>query len=443
MCLARGGAVLRAVGCWLVLAWPAAAVEVAVLPPGGLAPWSNDFKAAAEDAGLALRVLTPEQVVDGAEFAPGKYPVALLLNGTEYVDTVAEQGDATEALSSYVQQGGSLLILSDGPALSQPLCKVGDGWTVAATPLRRINLQANLGLLDAGQPWRGALPAGAALTINAPPALAGRLPAELSIPATGDQVRFLPAQQLDHLEVHALAELVIGDGRTYGAPLAMVLNRRNEAAGPVAYGWSPLVAPKLAAELLAGLAGYRAEVARLTAEEDARFAGDAVKDGDGAWLDDPQPVVALQFNKGVVYVELWPDIAPKHVESFSKLIGEQFYDGIFVHRVEPGFVIQAGDPITKQVGGPSGPGVGTGGPGYTVPAEFSDKPHVKGTLSMARSSEPDSGGSQFFICLDRATHLDGNYSVFGQVLGDGMSIVDRLKVGDRIVHGWVVKPATP
>ena len=173
--------------------------------------------------------------------------------------------------------------------------------------------------------------------------------------------------------------------------------------------------------------------------DESPFAKERVKSDDARWADNAKPVAALQFNKGVVYLELWPGLAPKTVESFESLIGKQFYDGIFIHRVEPGFVMQVGDPLTKQFGGPSGPGVGSGGPGYTLPAEFSDKLHIKGTLSMARTADPNSGGSQFFICLDRAEHLDNQYTVFGQVLGSGMDIVDQLKVGDKIVFAWMVK----
>lgn len=174
------------------------------------------------------------------------------------------------------------------------------------------------------------------------------------------------------------------------------------------------------------------------AAEDTPFTKERVKTGDSRWQSNSKPVAAFQFNKGVVYLELWPDVAPKHVESFETLIGKQFYDGIYVHRVEPGFVMQTGDPNTKQ-SGPYGPDVGMGGPGYNVPAEFSSKPHLKGTLAMARSGDPNSAGSQFYICLDRCESLDGSYTVFGQVLGDGMDIVDKIQVGDRIVYAWMVK----
>lgn len=158
---------------------------------------------------------------------------------------------------------------------------------------------------------------------------------------------------------------------------------------------------------------------------------------DSRWQTINNPVVAVETNKGVFYLELWPDVAPKHVESMLKLAKGHFYDGIYIHRVEPGFVMQTGDPSTKGVG--VHPGAGSGGPGYTLPAEFSNKPHLRGTLSMARTSDPNSAGSQFFVVLERAPHLDNQYTVFGQVLGDGMDVVDELEVGDVMWFVRVVK----
>lgn len=158
---------------------------------------------------------------------------------------------------------------------------------------------------------------------------------------------------------------------------------------------------------------------------------------DGEWASNPKPVIAVETNQGVFYLELWPDVAPKHSANLIKLAEQKFYDGIKIHRVEPGFVVQAGDPFTRFL--PiDDPQVGSGGPGWSVPAEFSNKPHLRGTLSMARTSDPNSAGSQFFICLDRAPTLDRQYTVFGRVLGEGMTIVDKIKVGDRINYLRVV-----
>ena len=129
----------------------------------------------------------------------------------------------------------------------------------------------------------------------------------------------------------------------------------------------------------------------------------------------PQATIATEF--GDLTVELWNDVAPNHVENFLKLARDGFYDGLTFHRIIPGFVIQGGCPK----------GDGTGGPGWTVDAEFNDRPHVPGTLSMARSSDPNSAGSQFFVCLTRekCQHLDGQYTGFGQVT-DGMAIVEKI-----------------
>jgi peptidylprolyl isomerase/peptidyl-prolyl cis-trans isomerase B (cyclophilin B) len=124
---------------------------------------------------------------------------------------------------------------------------------------------------------------------------------------------------------------------------------------------------------------------------------------------------------GAIELEFYPEVAPKTVENFITLAKKRFYDGLTFHRVEPGFVVQGGDPN----------GNGTGGPGYTLKAEFSSKPHERGTVAMARSSHPDSAGSQFYICLGDAPHLNGKYTVFGKV-SKGMEVVDQIRVGDRM-----------
>lgn len=131
-------------------------------------------------------------------------------------------------------------------------------------------------------------------------------------------------------------------------------------------------------------------------------------------------VINTEF--GDIVVEFFPDIAPLHTANFKKLARSGFYDGTTFHRVIPGFVIQGGDPNSKD----SNPNNdGQGGPGYSLKAEFNDRPHIKGTLSMARSSDPNSAGSQFFICLDKTPHLDGKYTNFGRVI-KGLDVVDRI-----------------
>jgi len=126
---------------------------------------------------------------------------------------------------------------------------------------------------------------------------------------------------------------------------------------------------------------------------------------------------------GSITIRLLPEIAPKHVASFIDLAEKGFYNGTTFHRVIPGFMIQGGDPNSKDP--KNRMAHGTGGPGYTIDAEFSDKPHKRGILSMARSSNPNSAGSQFFIVVADAPHLDGQYTVFGEVI-DGMDVADKI-----------------
>lgn len=122
----------------------------------------------------------------------------------------------------------------------------------------------------------------------------------------------------------------------------------------------------------------------------------------------------LETSAGRMTVEFWPDAAPNTVENFKKLARQGYYNGTAFHRIVKGFMIQGGDPLTKDLS--KSASWGTGGPGYKIRAEFNDRSHVRGVLSMARSSDPDSAGSQFFICLADATFLDGKYTAFGQVV---------------------------
>jgi peptidyl-prolyl cis-trans isomerase B (cyclophilin B) len=141
---------------------------------------------------------------------------------------------------------------------------------------------------------------------------------------------------------------------------------------------------------------------------------------------DPVPdkeAAVITTSEGQMVLELWPSIAPKHVESFKSLIKKGFYNGTAFHRVIEGFMIQGGDPLTKDES--KSDEWGTGGPGYTVPAEFSNQPHVRGTLSMARTSDPNSAGSQFFICHGRAESLDGKYTVFGKLI-KGDDVLEKI-----------------
>jgi peptidyl-prolyl cis-trans isomerase B (cyclophilin B) len=123
-------------------------------------------------------------------------------------------------------------------------------------------------------------------------------------------------------------------------------------------------------------------------------------------------VAVISTTEGELVIRFWPDVAPKTVENFKKLAKEGFYDGTAFHRIVKGFMIQGGDPLSKT----DNEMVGTGGPGYKIKAEFNDKPHVRGVISMARSQNPDSAGSQFFICLADARFLDKQYTAFGQLV---------------------------
>ncbi len=129
--------------------------------------------------------------------------------------------------------------------------------------------------------------------------------------------------------------------------------------------------------------------------------------------------VLIETEKGDIVFKFYPEDAPNTVANFIKLAEKKFYDGLKFHRVVPNFVIQGGDPK----------GDGTGGPGYTIKAEFNSRSHLTGAVAMARAMDPDSAGSQFYICLARTPHLDGQYTVFGQVT-KGMDVVQSIRQGD-------------
>ncbi|HEU5319565.1 MAG TPA: peptidylprolyl isomerase [Methylomirabilota bacterium] len=134
-----------------------------------------------------------------------------------------------------------------------------------------------------------------------------------------------------------------------------------------------------------------------------------------------QTAVITLDKGGEIRLEFFPADAPRTVENFVGLARKGFYDGLVFHRVVPGFVVQGGDPQ----------GNGTGGPGYTIKAEFNPQKHVRGSVAMARSQHPDSAGSQFYITYGPQPHLDGSYTVFGRVVA-GMEHVDAIRQGDRM-----------
>lgn len=145
---------------------------------------------------------------------------------------------------------------------------------------------------------------------------------------------------------------------------------------------------------------------------------------------DPEKVVAvIEMKKGgKIVFEFYPKDAPMTVDNFIKLANKGFYDGLKFHRVIPGFMAQGGDPL----------GDGTGGPGYTIKDEFNSRKHIAGTVAMARTMAPNSAGSQFYICFEPQPHLDGQYTVFGQVI-EGMDVVNQIQQGDVMKKVYIIE----
>ncbi|MFT6072626.1 MAG: peptidylprolyl isomerase [Alphaproteobacteria bacterium] len=147
-------------------------------------------------------------------------------------------------------------------------------------------------------------------------------------------------------------------------------------------------------------------------------------------VKDPENTLVMELKTGKVYIELRPKWAPNHVARLKTLTREGFYDNIVFHRVIAGFMAQTGDPTGTGMGGSKLP---------DLDAEFNKNQHLRGTLSMARSGDPDSANSQFFICLDEASFLNGKYTAFGQVI-KGMEFIDNIKKGDQNNNGSVENP---
>ncbi|MBN2209281.1 MAG: peptidylprolyl isomerase [Candidatus Coatesbacteria bacterium] len=141
----------------------------------------------------------------------------------------------------------------------------------------------------------------------------------------------------------------------------------------------------------------------------------------------PEQIAEIETKFGKIYLEFLPDVAPKTVANFKKLASSGFYNGTTFHRVIPRFVIQGGDPNSKDDDRAND---GLGGPGWSIPAEFNNTEHARGVVSMARSNQPDSAGSQFFICLERLPQLDQKYTAFAKVI-HGMDVVDKIAAVNR------------
>jgi peptidyl-prolyl cis-trans isomerase B (cyclophilin B) len=140
-------------------------------------------------------------------------------------------------------------------------------------------------------------------------------------------------------------------------------------------------------------------------------------------MSTPNEVAVIKTTEGDMVVEFWTDAAPKTIENFKTLVKKGFYDGTCFHRVIKGFMIQGGDPLTKDASKEDA--WGTGGPGYQIKAEFNDHPHKRGVLSMARSNNPDSAGSQFFICHGDPSFLDHQYTTFGKLI-KGDDVLEKI-----------------
>src|SRR5690349_11904569 len=189
-----------------------------------------------------------------------------------------------------------------------------------------------------------------------------------------------------------------------------------------------LLLPICALSLAVGLAAARADEPK-TASKDSKPAAAA------------NEVAVIKTVEGDMVIEFWPDVAPKTVENFKKLARKGFYDGTCFHRVIKGFMIQGGDPLTKDEANQAR--WGTGDPGYKIKAEFNSKPHVRGVLSMARSNDPDSAGSQFFICHGDPRFLDNQYTAFGKLI-KGDEVLEKIattptRPGDRPVTRMAVE----
>jgi peptidyl-prolyl cis-trans isomerase B (cyclophilin B) len=163
------------------------------------------------------------------------------------------------------------------------------------------------------------------------------------------------------------------------------------------------------------------------------------KDGTAdAKKADAKEVAVISTSAGDMVLEFWPEVAPKTVENFKKLAKEGFYDGTAFHRIIKGFMIQGGDPNTKDL--TKEDKYGQGGPGYNIKGEVNERKHTKGVISMAHSGHPDTAGSQFFICLDDAPHLDGKYTAFGKVI-KGEDVLEKL--GNTPVKVYRGEPSRP
>ncbi len=194
---------------------------------------------------------------------------------------------------------------------------------------------------------------------------------------------------------------------------------------------------RIAFALLASLAVSAFAFARAAEEKPAAATSAPKADSKKDTVNSNTEVAVIKTPQGEMVVEFWSDVAPKTVENFKKLAKDGFYDGTAFHRVIKGFMIQGGDPLTKDASMESR--WGTGDPGYKIKAEFNSRKHEKGVLSMARSQSPDSAGSQFFICHGDASFLDNKYTAFGKLI-KGEDVLDKIANCEKRAGGEGSKP---
>jgi peptidyl-prolyl cis-trans isomerase B (cyclophilin B) len=183
--------------------------------------------------------------------------------------------------------------------------------------------------------------------------------------------------------------------------------------------------------------GCNAEDTRKETSKNEPAKSDDKKSDDKKSSD--KEVAVMSTTDGDMVIEFWPDVAPNTVENFKKLAKKGFYDGTAFHRIIKGFMVQGGDPLSKDKSKEAM--WGTGGPGYQIKAEFNDRSHQKGVLSMARSMDPDSAGSQFFICDGDASFLDHKYTAFGKVI-KGEDVLNKI-ASTPVVPGNGGEPSKP
>lgn len=185
------------------------------------------------------------------------------------------------------------------------------------------------------------------------------------------------------------------------------------------------------AVLLTGIAGCGTQ--NKTGEKESETVEENVPESKEKIVEEDKRIAVIETNKGTIKFKFFSQDAPNTVENFVKLAKQDFYNGTKFHRVEPGFVIQGGNPNSKD-DDPSNDG--KGGPGYTIKAEFNENKHVDGTVAMARTQDPDSAGSQFYIALGPQPHLDGKYTVFGQVT-EGLEVVHKIQKDDVMTKVYI------